>query len=233
MRDLLRRMQPTEFNDIVAVLALYRPGPMGMNAHNDYADRKNDRQADQADPPRARGTAARTSSSETYGLIVYQEQIMFIAQKVASLLDGQGRRAAQGHGQEEARGPRGRVQGLPRGHDGQRVLRGRGEGVVGHHPSVRRLRVQQVARRGLRAGVLLDGLPQGQLPGRVHGGTAHLRRRRQGQGRGLPGRLPPTRASRCCRPTSTSRCRTSPRWAPTSASGWVRSATSARMSLPR
>lgn len=33
MRDLLRRMQPTEFNDIVAVLALYRPGPMGMNAH--------------------------------------------------------------------------------------------------------------------------------------------------------------------------------------------------------
>ena len=45
MRDLLRRMQPTEFNDIVAVLALYRPGPMGMNAHNDYADRKNNRQA--------------------------------------------------------------------------------------------------------------------------------------------------------------------------------------------
>ncbi len=44
MRDLLRRMQPTGFEDIVAVLALYRPGPMGMNAHNDYADRKNGRQ---------------------------------------------------------------------------------------------------------------------------------------------------------------------------------------------
>ena len=57
MRDLLRRMQPTEFNDIVAVLALYRPGPMGMNAHNDYADRKNNRQADQADPPGAGGAA--------------------------------------------------------------------------------------------------------------------------------------------------------------------------------
>src|SRR5699024_3172430 len=38
MRDLLRRMQPTSFADIVAVLALYRPGPMGVNAHNDYAD---------------------------------------------------------------------------------------------------------------------------------------------------------------------------------------------------
>ena len=43
MRDLLRRMQPTGFEDVVAVIALYRPGPMGMNAHNDYADRKNQR----------------------------------------------------------------------------------------------------------------------------------------------------------------------------------------------
>ena len=41
MRDLLRRMAPTEFDDISAVGALYRPGPMGANAHNDYADRKN------------------------------------------------------------------------------------------------------------------------------------------------------------------------------------------------
>ncbi len=59
MRDLLRRMQPTGFDDIVAVLALYRPGPMGMNAHNDYADRKNDRQEVKPIHPRARGTAAR------------------------------------------------------------------------------------------------------------------------------------------------------------------------------
>ena len=44
MRDLLRRMAPTEFDDISAVGALYRPGPMGANAHNDYADRKNKRQ---------------------------------------------------------------------------------------------------------------------------------------------------------------------------------------------
>ena len=41
MRSLLRSMQPDNFEDISAVLALYRPGPMGANAHNDYADRKN------------------------------------------------------------------------------------------------------------------------------------------------------------------------------------------------
>ena len=83
MRDLLRRMQPTGFNDIVAVLALYRPGPMGMNAHNDYADRKNGRQAIKPIHPELE-EPLKDILAETYGLIVYQEQIMFIAQKVAS-----------------------------------------------------------------------------------------------------------------------------------------------------
>ncbi|MGB7982658.1 MAG: DNA polymerase III subunit alpha [Candidatus Nanopelagicales bacterium] len=44
MRALLTRLGPTNFEDISAVLALYRPGPMGANAHNDFADRKNGRQ---------------------------------------------------------------------------------------------------------------------------------------------------------------------------------------------
>ncbi|MEU4343689.1 DNA polymerase III subunit alpha [Nocardia sp. NPDC023852] len=83
MRDLLRRMQPTGFNDIVAVLALYRPGPMGMNAHNDYADRKNERQPIKPIHPELE-EPLKDILAETYGLIVYQEQIMFIAQKVAS-----------------------------------------------------------------------------------------------------------------------------------------------------
>jgi len=41
MRELLERLRPTSIDDISAVLALYRPGPMAMNMHNDYADRKN------------------------------------------------------------------------------------------------------------------------------------------------------------------------------------------------
>ncbi|HEU0191557.1 MAG TPA: DNA polymerase III subunit alpha [Mycobacterium sp.] len=82
MRDLLRRMQPTGFADIVAVLALYRPGPMGQNAHNDYADRKNGRQAIKPIHPELAEPLGEILA-ETYGLIVYQEQIMRIAQKVA------------------------------------------------------------------------------------------------------------------------------------------------------
>ncbi|RDI49784.1 DNA polymerase-3 subunit alpha [Nocardia mexicana] len=82
MRDLLRRMQPTGFEDIVAVLALYRPGPMGMNAHNDYADRKNGRQEVKPIHPELE-EPLKDILADTFGLIVYQEQIMQIAQKVA------------------------------------------------------------------------------------------------------------------------------------------------------
>ena len=82
MRDLLRRMAPTEFDDISAVGALYRPGPMGANAHNDYADRKNQRQEVTPIHPEL-AEPLKDILGETYGLIVYQEQVMAIAQKLA------------------------------------------------------------------------------------------------------------------------------------------------------
>jgi DNA polymerase-3 subunit alpha len=82
MRALLRSMAPDSFADISAVIALYRPGPMGENAHNNYADRKNGRKAVEAIHPELREPLA-DILGDTYGLIVYQEQVMAIAQKVA------------------------------------------------------------------------------------------------------------------------------------------------------
>jgi DNA polymerase-3 subunit alpha len=82
IRDLLRRMAPTRFEDISAVLALYRPGPMGAGAHTAYADRKNGREPVTPIHPEL-GEALADILDETYGLIVYQEQVMAIAQKVA------------------------------------------------------------------------------------------------------------------------------------------------------
>jgi len=82
MRALLRSMRPDSFADISAVGALYRPGPMGMNSHNEYADRKNGRKpvvpihSELAEP-------LAEILGDTYGLIVYQEQVMAVAQKVA------------------------------------------------------------------------------------------------------------------------------------------------------
>ncbi|MBC7375509.1 MAG: DNA polymerase III subunit alpha, partial [Frankiales bacterium] len=82
MRSLLRSMQPDRFESISAVLALYRPGPMGVNAHNDYADRKTGRKPVVPIHPEL-GEALEDILGDTYGLIVYQEQVMAIAQKLA------------------------------------------------------------------------------------------------------------------------------------------------------
>ena len=82
MRALLRSMRPDNFEDISAVGALYRPGPMGANAHNDYADRKNNRKPVVPIHPELAESLADVLG-DTYGLIVYQEQVMVIAQKLA------------------------------------------------------------------------------------------------------------------------------------------------------
>ncbi|MCD4557063.1 DNA polymerase III subunit alpha [Schaalia sp. lx-100] len=88
MRDLLKLMKPDNFEDISAVGALYRPGPMGANSHTNYALRKNGRQeitpihAELAEP-------LADILGTTFGLIVYQEQVMQIAQKLAGYSLGQ------------------------------------------------------------------------------------------------------------------------------------------------
>ncbi len=87
MRSLLRAMAPDSFEDISAVIALYRPGPMGENAHNDYADRKNGRKHVEAIHPEL-SEALQDILGDTYGLIVYQEQVMAIAQKLAGFTLG-------------------------------------------------------------------------------------------------------------------------------------------------
>ena len=82
MRSLLRLMQPDNFEDISAALALYRPGPMGANAHTNFALRKNGKQPVDYIHPEL--TEALTPIlGMTYGLIIYQEQVMEIAQKLA------------------------------------------------------------------------------------------------------------------------------------------------------
>ncbi len=88
MRALLRAMQPRTFEHISAVLALYRPGPMAANAHNDYADRKNGRKQIVAIHPEL-AEPLEEILGDTYGLIVYQEQVMAIAQKLAGYTLGQ------------------------------------------------------------------------------------------------------------------------------------------------
>jgi DNA polymerase-3 subunit alpha len=88
MRALLRSLRPTCFDDISALIALYRPGPMGANAHNDYADRKNGRQQVAPIHPEL-AEPLEDILAESYGLIIYQEQVMAIAQRLAGYSLGQ------------------------------------------------------------------------------------------------------------------------------------------------
>ena len=78
MRSLIRSLAPTNFDDVAALVALYRPGPMAMNMHTDYADRKNARS-----PITLLHDDAAEILSETYGLMIYQESMMRVAQKFA------------------------------------------------------------------------------------------------------------------------------------------------------
>src|SRR3546814_9936718 len=78
MRALMRSLAPSSFEDVAALIALYRPGPMAANMHNDYADRKNGRKPNEFFHPDAEELLA-----DTYGLMIYQELIMRVAQKFA------------------------------------------------------------------------------------------------------------------------------------------------------
>ena len=81
MQDLCKRLKPSNFEDIIAVLALYRPGPMESGMLDDFIDRKHGRAEinyfyDEFDAP------LRPILETTYGVIVYQEQVMQIVQTI-------------------------------------------------------------------------------------------------------------------------------------------------------
>ncbi|GAA4194176.1 DNA polymerase III subunit alpha [Gryllotalpicola kribbensis] len=88
MRALLRQMKPDNFEDISALIALYRPGPMGANSHINYALRKNGLQEVTPIHPELE-EPLKDILDTSYGLIIYQEQVMAIAQKVAGFSLGQ------------------------------------------------------------------------------------------------------------------------------------------------
>ena len=78
MRSLMRNLGPEEFDHLVALNALYRPGPLGAGMHTEYADRKNGRAAISYLHPLLEDVL-----DSTYGIMVYQEQVMQVAQKMA------------------------------------------------------------------------------------------------------------------------------------------------------
>ncbi|GAA4341675.1 DNA polymerase III subunit alpha [Pigmentiphaga soli] len=75
MKELLKKLKPSNFEDIIAVLALYRPGPLGSGMVDDFVNRKHGRAKAEYFHPDLEATL-----KSTYGVIVYQEQVMLISQ---------------------------------------------------------------------------------------------------------------------------------------------------------
>ena len=76
MRTTLRSLAPTSFDDVAALVALYRPGPMAANMHRDYPDLKNGRK-----PVTYLHPDMEAILKDTYGLMLYQESVMRVAQR--------------------------------------------------------------------------------------------------------------------------------------------------------
>ena len=84
MKDLIRKLLPDAMSDIIALVAIYRPGPMQTGADQDYIDRKHGRAAIEFPHP-----SLAEVLQETYGVVLYQEQVMQIAQVLAGFSLGQ------------------------------------------------------------------------------------------------------------------------------------------------
>ncbi len=78
MRQILKQLRPTEFKDLIAVLALYRPGPLGSGLVSDFIERKHGKKPVSYLHPKLEPIL-----KETYGIILYQEQTMQIASSLA------------------------------------------------------------------------------------------------------------------------------------------------------
>ena len=84
MRDLIKRLKPTKFEEITALLALYRPGPLNSGMHDEFVDRKHG-----DSPVTYPHELLEEVLEETYGVIVYQEQVMEAARVLAGFSLGQ------------------------------------------------------------------------------------------------------------------------------------------------
>ena len=175
MKEALREIGPTEFEDLIAIVALYRPGPMQFIPT--YARNKKDPASVVYDHE-----ALRPILEPTHGVTIYQEQYMAIARRVG------GFSPAQADDLRKAISKKNKVlmaslkEPLMEGLAGQGRAAGGGQQDVVQLRGHRRLLVQQEPRRLLRDDQLPHRLAQGQLPGRVHGGPCQQRHEHQGQG---------------------------------------------------
>jgi DNA polymerase-3 subunit alpha len=169
MKRYLRELKPSVFDDIIAMVALYRPGPMQWI--DDFIDRKHGRT-----PITYVHPSMENSLKNTYGVLVYQEQVMQISKEVSGFTGGEADTLRKAIGKKNVammakmktkfiEGPCQKC---------RRLRKKLMEDFWGQPRRLCRLLLQQVPRRLLRPHCLPNRLPQGSFPSRLHGGAAHL-----------------------------------------------------------
>ena len=206
MRSLMRSLAPTGFDDVAALVALYRPGPMAANMHRDYAGSEEQPPGRQLPPRRSRAHPGRHLRAHDLPGVGHAG-----GPALRRLHPRGGRQPPQGVRQEDPRHDPGRAREVRGGVRDPGLREGARHQALRHHRALRRLRLQQVPLLRLRTGGVPDRVAQGPLPGGVLRRLADLGQRRQGQDRRSTSASAGRWASRCSSPTSTARPASSPR----------------------
>ena len=185
MRSLIKLLEPDRFEDLMALVALYRPGPLNNGLHTEYAERKHGRKAVSYPHP-----DLETILQGTYGVMVYQEQVMQIAVAMAGFSMGEADtlRKAMGKKKIEYLMP-----------FKERFVKGAVERGYAERSAADMFEMfvpfadygfnaSHACAYGLRR--VPDRLPDGAPSGRVHGRDPHVREGRQGSQAVLPVRVP-------------------------------------------
>ncbi len=162
MRDILRRAKPQRFEDLIALNALYRPGPLRGGMVDDFINRKHGRVEITYELPQLEPIL-----SETYGVMAYQEQVMRVASVLAGFTLGEADLLRKAMGKKQVDVMEAQRQKFVEGRDSTRDPAAEGDEDLRSDRALRRLWLQQVPRDHLRAPRVPDGLPQGQLPVRT------------------------------------------------------------------
>jgi DNA polymerase-3 subunit alpha len=173
MKDLIRRLKPDRFEDIVALVRALPSRVRSSPAWSaTFIDRKHSRNDPHAPPIDYLHPSLQPSLAPTYGVILYQEQVMQIAQVLAGYTLGWRRPAAPRDGQEEARGDGQAGSIFVEGSMKNGVPEGQAAHILRPHGEIRGLRLQQVALAAYRVAVVPDRLVEGARTRFVHGGRA-------------------------------------------------------------
>ncbi len=168
MTEYLRKLHPKSLEDLIAMNALYRPGPLGSGMIDDFIERKQGREEDPVRAPAPRADPEGDLRGHRLPGAGDADRL-----RPGRLLAGRGRPAPPRDGEEEGRDHGRAARGLRRARPGPRRPP-RWPKDLRPHGALRRLRLQQVPLRRLRPRRLPDRLPEGALPGRVHGRLADL-----------------------------------------------------------